>query len=58
MVWQKGVIQFTEFFDLFLPAVVNFVIPAAIMHFAIPRGKPSSVKSNGDRNLPPTLRAQ
>jgi NhaD family Na+/H+ antiporter len=49
MVWQKGVIQFTEFFDLFLPAVVNFVIPASIMHFAIPRGKPSSVKSSGDR---------
>jgi Na+/H+ antiporter NhaD/arsenite permease-like protein len=43
------VIQFTEFFDLFLPAVVNFVIPAAIMHFVIPRGKPSSVKSSGER---------
>ena len=46
MVWQKGVIEFTEFFDLFIPSVVNFLIPAAIMHFAIPRGKPSAVQTN------------
>mgnify|MGYP003634479030 FL=1 len=40
MVWQKGVVQFWEFFDLFLPSVVNFVIPALIMQFALPAGKP------------------
>ncbi|MFT6907807.1 MAG: NhaD family Na+/H+ antiporter [Oleiphilaceae bacterium] len=42
MVWQKGVIQFWDFFDLFLPSVVNFVIPALIMQFALPAGKPPS----------------
>jgi len=42
MVWQKGIVQFTEFFALFLPAVVNFVIPAFIMQFFLPSGKPSS----------------
>ncbi len=42
MVWQKGILQFNEFFVLFIPAVVNFVIPAAIMHFAIPNEKPAA----------------
>jgi len=40
MVWQKGVIQFNTFFALFIPAVVNFVVPAAIMHFAVPNECP------------------
>ncbi len=35
MVWQKGIVHFWDFFDLFVPSVVNFVVPAAIMHFAI-----------------------
>jgi len=42
MVWQKGNIQFTEFFALFLPSVVNYIIPAFIMQFAIPKGYPVS----------------
>ncbi|MDN3649350.1 sodium:proton antiporter NhaD [Reinekea marina] len=40
MVWQKGNVQFIQFFALFIPSVVNFVIPAAIMHFALPTGTP------------------
>lgn len=43
MVWQKGLLQFDQFFALFIPAVVNFVVPAAIMHFAIPNEKPVAV---------------
>ncbi|GAB6053330.1 sodium:proton antiporter NhaD [Magnetospira thiophila] len=42
MVWQKGIVSFWEFFDLFVPSVVNFVVPAAIMHFAIPNAKPDA----------------
>ncbi len=49
MVWQKGILQFNEFFVLFIPAVVNFVVPAAIMHFAIPNEKP--VATNEDVNM-------
>lgn len=45
MVWQKGVIQFWEFFDLFLPSVVNYIIPAVIMQFAIPSGSPEAKES-------------
>lgn len=41
MVWQKGFISFSTFFALFIPAAVNFVIPAAIMHFSVPNEKPT-----------------
>ena len=40
MVWQKGMVDFWTFFLLFIPSLVNFVVPAAIMHFAVPAGKP------------------
>lgn len=39
-VWQGGVLKFTDFFLLFLPCVVNFVVPALMMSFAVPRGVP------------------
>ena len=40
MVWQKGIVEFWTFFALFIPSAVNFLVPAAIMHFAIPNEKP------------------
>lgn len=40
MVWQKGVIDFWTFFVLFIPSLVNFLVPAAIMHFTIPKRRP------------------
>lgn len=46
MVWQKGIVDFWGFFALFIPAVVNFVIPAAIMHFAIPDEKPTAANED------------
>jgi Na+/H+ antiporter NhaD/arsenite permease-like protein len=42
MVWQEGLVEFTTFFSLFVPSVVNFVVPASIMHFAIPKGTPAA----------------
>jgi Na+/H+ antiporter NhaD/arsenite permease-like protein len=44
MVWQKGILEFTEFFVLFLPSVVNAIIPAFIISFAIPTGKPPAIE--------------
>ncbi|CAA7615449.1 Na(+)/H(+) antiporter NhaD [Candidatus Terasakiella magnetica] len=41
MVWQKGAIPFSGFFLLFVPAAVNYLIPAACMHFAMPGGAPA-----------------
>jgi NhaD family Na+/H+ antiporter len=43
MVWQKGLVDFQQFFSLFLPSLVNFLIPAAIMHFAIKNEKPQAI---------------
>jgi len=42
MVWQKGMVDFWTFFALFIPSAVNFLVPAAIMHFAIPHLKPDA----------------
>ncbi|MEW8295371.1 MAG: sodium:proton antiporter NhaD [Candidatus Thiodiazotropha sp.] len=44
MVWQQdivstnGRVDFFSFFNLFLPALVSYLIPAAIMHLALPLG--------------------
>ncbi|MEZ5463808.1 MAG: sodium:proton antiporter NhaD [Lysobacteraceae bacterium] len=40
MVWQKGIVDFGTFFALFVPSLVNWLIPAAWMHFAVPNEKP------------------
>jgi Na+/H+ antiporter NhaD/arsenite permease-like protein len=40
MVWQAGKIEFSGFLSLFLPAIINFLLPATVMHFFIPRACP------------------
>jgi NhaD family Na+/H+ antiporter len=42
MVWQKGIVPFVDFFPLFIPSLVNWVVPAAIMHFAVPDANPAA----------------
>jgi len=42
MVWQKGVVEFQEFFKLFIPSVVNWFIPAFLMSLAIKNGQPQA----------------
>lgn len=46
MVWQKEIIDFSGFFKLFIPAVVNFVVPAVLMHFSIPKACPTIPKGD------------
>ncbi|UUM31950.1 sodium:proton antiporter NhaD [Vibrio japonicus] len=43
MVWQAGHVTFTEFLPLFLPSVVNYLVPAFIMSLFVPRMKPNVV---------------
>lgn len=43
MVWQQGKLNFTEFFAIFFPSVINFLIPAICMHFALPQGGPQAI---------------
>jgi NhaD family Na+/H+ antiporter len=43
MVWQKGKVQFTEFFVIFLPSLINWLIPAVIMSFAVAKERPEAM---------------
>jgi len=43
MVWQKGLVEFTEFFALLVPSIVNWLVPAAIMSVFLPKGHPEGV---------------
>ncbi len=43
MVWQAGIVQFEEFLALFLPSLVNFLIPAIIMSFFVANRKPHAI---------------
>ena len=40
MVWQAGQLEFTQFFALVIPSIVNYLIPASIMHFFVSDHKP------------------
>ena len=42
MVWQKGVVQFGDFFALFVPSLINWLVPAALISMTISREKPSA----------------
>ena len=42
MVWQKGKLDFFEFFALFLPSLLNWLVPAAFMVLAVPNLKPTA----------------
>ena len=44
MVWQKGIVGFSEFFVLFIPSAVNWLVPASIMALAVPKEKPKEQK--------------
>ncbi len=44
MVWQKGILDAGEFLALFIPSLVNWLVPAVIMTFAVPRGTPAALK--------------
>ncbi|MCZ4292897.1 sodium:proton antiporter NhaD [Vibrio sinaloensis] len=43
MVWQAGHVSFGEFMPLFVPSVINYLVPALIMSFFIPKTRPDVV---------------
>jgi len=49
MVWQRGLVDFSTFFALFIPSLVNFLVPAMIMSFAI--GTEKTTPSAADASL-------
>ncbi len=40
MVWQSGQVKFSEFFDLLIPSLVNWLVPALLMSLSVPRTAP------------------
>jgi Na+/H+ antiporter NhaD/arsenite permease-like protein len=49
MVWQAGKSGFFDFFRLFAPSLVNWLVPAIAMAFALPRGEPEC--ATGDTRI-------
>nr|WP_039970288.1 sodium:proton antiporter NhaD [Vibrio halioticoli] len=43
MVWQAGHVNFEQFLTLFVPSVVNYIIPAVIMSLFVPTTQPDTV---------------
>jgi len=43
MVWQKGRVEFSEFFHLFFPALINWLVPASIMSLAVAKAHPRKI---------------
>lgn len=42
MVWQAEYAEFFDFFKLFIPSLVNYGVPAAVMYFAVPNEQPKA----------------
>lgn len=42
MVWQKNKLAFTEFFHIFIPSVISYLVPAMCMNFAVSNEQPDS----------------
>jgi Na+/H+ antiporter NhaD/arsenite permease-like protein len=42
MVWQAEYAEFFDFFKLFVPSLVNYAVPAAVMYFALPDDQPEA----------------
>ncbi|CAG0889451.1 unnamed protein product [Cyprideis torosa] len=44
MVWQKGLVEFHEFFDIFFPSLVNWIVPATVMSFTVEKTLPKKLE--------------
>ncbi len=48
MIWQAGYVQFQEFFVLVIPSIVNWVVTAGIMSFAVSNEKPAAIEEKAE----------
>jgi Na+/H+ antiporter NhaD/arsenite permease-like protein len=44
MVWQAGMVRFEEFFVLFVPSAVNWLVTAGLLNFGLSAGQPEAVE--------------
>jgi len=40
MIWTSGKVETLQFMTLFIPSVINWVVPAAILYMFVPKGNP------------------
>lgn len=52
MVWQAGYAEFFDFFKLFVPSAVNYLVPAVFMYMAIPDERPEATHEEAVRLKP------
>ena len=45
-IWQHKILHFSEFFALLIPCVINFLVPASMMYFSIPKETPNMSHQN------------
>jgi len=43
MVWQAGIVSFSQFLALFIPSVANYLIPALVMSYFVPKDQPEAI---------------
>lgn len=48
MVWQAHKAEFIDFFSILAPSLVNWLVPAVAMNFALPSGRPDAVTERVD----------
>jgi Na+/H+ antiporter NhaD/arsenite permease-like protein len=48
MVWQRGKLEFTEFFALLPPSLLNWMVPAFLMSLTVPRERPVATEGRLD----------
>ncbi len=46
MVWQKGKVAFSEFFAIFIPSLVNWLVPAVVMSLFVDRDVPEALEES------------
>lgn len=44
MMWQSGRVEFIQFFSLFFPAMMTYLVPSLVMSFFVPDGTPTLLK--------------
>lgn len=48
MVWQKGLVQFEQFFALFLPSLTNWLVTAGILSLVVSRERPDPIEDKAE----------
>ncbi len=48
MVWAKAKVYTPEFFQLVVPSIVNWIVPAVVMHFFVPKVKPEPLEQEAE----------